>query len=528
VKLKKILKVPKKLLQAIEDYFTIPLNTRKLNVTEYIQRIDSGEWKNKLVFGVTDKSGDFLTIDPITTPGQVAIGGMGSGKSIGMKFTVFTHFLCNSENTLYIFVDAAKGMVDYKEAFPYTTNVVTALNTVDKFIPIMELLDDEIERRKFEFARVGAAKIDTYEEIMRAKDPTFPGLARIMLVFEEFHAIPPSKQVNFQMNIDRPGTSAYQLKNFMRAGRSFGCNAVLATQRFTTDDIPSTLKPGFNLIMAFKVNNAGDAMAANLPHVEQILSTQRGRCAWESGFMQFPYLDDKLAAKLMAERVKPLKAKLLGKQVSDYQAATSGEGTEGFIAVKPLVSLLEARSQFDIRLVARRFLSENGFECELQNNPALIAQLIATRDGDRFAVIITSDRDIVSSKMIANLKGSLEKLKCRKVLALAFDRGIDGGLASLCSVTGGAAADREDLEQFSKLKDHKEKFSDEEFLLKIAQFPLSREAMEKKKAVEVSSKGEDDEDVVEDEMEREFLNKSEKFMKRRLGTPDPNPTKYRG
>jgi hypothetical protein len=274
--------------------------------------------------------------------------------------------------------------------------------------------------------------------------------------------------------------------------------------------------------MAFRVNNTGDAAIANLPTAADIRANQRGRCAYEEGFMQFPWLKDDLANKLLDAYVKPLRARLLGKQVEDYRLATSGEGTEGFVWVKPLASLIEARGQFDPRNIAKRILKEFEFTSEGQDNSALIANLVAERDGARYAVVVVADRGDASPKAIANLKSSLDQLKCQKVIGISFDSSVPQSLQSLCNETGGIAVERDELEQLAKLIDNKAKFPKEKFEERFNQFPLSRAAQARKAQSGESPASPADVDGLADD---DFFERS---FKARQGTPDAKPRKFRG
>ena len=523
---REIINLPLRLKRKFDSFFVVPIQQQDLDKEAYLRRIESGAWKDKVVLGVSEKFRDFVTKDPVLAPGQMMIGGMGSGKSVAAKFSVYTHIACNSENTLYIMIDPEKGMTDYKSALDYKTNVIKALNAAEKFIPIMDMLAEEASLRRNEFSRVGATNIYEYELIMRKEDPSFPGLARIMLCFEEFHALVNHKQINFQMFIEKPGTAAFQFKNLMRVGRSMGFNVIIATQRATSEDVPTSLRPGLSVIMAFRVNNPGDAAIANLPGAADILSSQRGRCVTEDGLMQFPYLFDKdghpFPDDLLKNYFKPLKAKLLGKQVDDYHLATSGEGTEGFVWVKPLGQLLEARGQFEPKNIAKRILREVDFKFEEQNNEALIANLIAERDGVRYAVALVADREDASPKAIANLESSLEQLGCSRVLAICFESSIPSALQSLCTKTNGMAVEKDELKQFAKVVDNKDKFKDEKYKERFDQFSLTRAFQSKKNA----PKEDIDEDLLDDDDETDDF--MERAFKKRQGEPDPSPRKFRG
>lgn len=509
----------------IDSLFVVPTKEARIDRDHYIERISSGEWKDKMVLGIAAKEADFVVLDPVKQPGVMAIGGMGSGKSVGAKFIVYTHIACNAENTFYIIIDPEKGATDYKSAFKYDKNVVTALNSAEKFIPIMDMIAEEINQRKTEFSRVGAANIYEYENIMRKNDPSFPGLARIMLVFEEFHALVNHKQINFQMNLDRPGTAAYQFKNFMRVSRSYGCNVVIATQRATSEDVPTSLRPGLNTILAFRVNNPGDAAIANLPGAADIPSNMRGRCYYEGGQMQLPWLYDEkghpFPEDLLERFYKPLKAKLLGKQVEDYHLAMTGEGNEGFVWVKPLNQLLEARGQFEPKNIAKRILKEVDFEFEDQDNEALIANLIAERDGVRYAVVVVADREDASSRAIQSLESSMEQLGCTRVLGICFDSSVPTALLNLCNKTGGMAVEKDELKQFAKVIDNKIKFEGPQYQQRFNQFSLTR-AFQEKKNPQINN---DDLSLDDDLDDESFMDLA---LKRRQGEPDSSPRKFRG
>jgi len=464
-----------KISKVAAEFFVVPEFAPAVDLKAYIKNIESGAWKDRVVMGITDKTRTFHTVDPFSTPGQCAIGGMGSGKSVAMRFLVYTHMMCNSENTLYILCDPAKGMGDYKAAFQYTGNVVCAIKSVEQFITIMDMTSQELLARQKAFNAVGAENIVAYDKIMRAKNPDYKGLARVMMCFEEFAVLSAAKIVRLGELYDREGTSAFQMRHLMRVGRSYGFNVVIATQRATYEDIPSTLKPGLNTFMAFKTNNSGDIQAANLPsNLPEIKSSQRGRCLWEEGQMQFPYIEEDLSNALLKKYVKPLRAELLGKTIKEYHQAMESETTEGLVKVKPLVSLLNSKDQFNPVHIARRFLTEFDFQSEEQHNSALVADLIAERDGRRFAVVVKDD---LSDKSVAILERSLDLLNCQGVIAIPVQGfRVNSELQELCRKTRGTVVESDDLEMISKLIDNKDRFEPSIYAEKFADTALSRKA----------------------------------------------------
>jgi hypothetical protein len=294
------------------------------DLAKYIERIQDGSWKNKVILGIPEGSVDPVVVDPCLTPGQLFVGGMGAGKSVAMKFSAFTHMMCNSENTIYILIDIEKGMSDFKSAFPFKENVVVALNTYKRFELAMELLAQEAELRKIEFKKVGANYLYEYEKIKKQQDPSYPGLARIMVCFEDFHAL-TSDRTPFYAEIDKPGSASNRLKMFLRTGRAYGFNIMASSQMANPKTIRPTLRPGLSSTMAFRLNNASDIETLGLGAAERIQTHERGRCLTEDGFMQFPYLSSELQERLLNKYMEPLKAVLLGPSVEDYHLAMNAE-----------------------------------------------------------------------------------------------------------------------------------------------------------------------------------------------------------
>ena len=409
------------------------------DVKSYIQAIESGRFRDKVVFGISDEERGFHVLDPVKQPGALYCGGMGSGKSIAMRFTVGTHIASNSENTFYILVDTLKGMTDYTMLFQdetddfgniikknkYKKNVVAAVNDSSKIVPVIDMIHAECMARKEEFSRVGANNIYSYDKIMKEKateaGEEHPGLARVMVCIEEFHAIPNSPQVKFPTRVDQQGSIANKLKELMRVGRSYGIGFMFATQRAISEDVPSQLKPGLSMMMAFRMNNPGEASAMNLPHAQEIGVKQRGRCAYEDGFIQYPYIDDKVLQVLLDRYYKPLKAKLLKYQPEDYHKALGGEGNDGMVWIKPFADIVKFASQYDLKTIAKRILKEFKIETELQLNQAYVADMIGTKYDDKYAIRLINDRSQGSKKEIEALQKGAEILGCNKVLIIVSD-----------------------------------------------------------------------------------------------------------
>ena len=401
-----------------------------------------------------------MSVDPVNQPGALYIGGMGSGKSIAARFTILTRLFSNSEHDLYVLVDPVKAMSDYACMFPLKDNVVTALSSPAKVVPVIDMVHAEMMERKDEFAKENANSIYSYEDAIRKKDPNFK-LARIFLCMEEFHSIPNSEYVKFSYKCDTPGTTASKLKDISRIGRSYGITMIAATQRCTPDDFPSTLKPGITMLMAFRVNNPGDAAAANLPMAADIGMDQKGRCCYEGGMIQFPYIKDDPANELIKRFYKPLSAKLLRYQVQDYHKALSGDGNDGMVWVKPYKDILQNIQEYNPIEVYTRFLTSFDFKVKKQENGALSVNLIAERDGIRYAVLCILSRSQASEKSIMSFKDGAAVLDCDGAIAISSEAISSSVSSQLKSFQSHYIADGEDLMRISETLDNKKKFVNE-------------------------------------------------------------------
>lgn len=477
----------KKIKQVINNLFISPIPNVEGDVRSYLKAIDQGKFTNKLVYGLSDNVKGFLTYDPITVPGALYCGSMGSGKSIAMRFTVATHLATNSENTVFLLLDPAKGMTDYALLFDgkkkdFSKNVAHAVNDEAKIVPLIDMIYDEAMQRKFLFSIFSSKNIydideklvEIYNEVLKIddfkdeedlynqlietssdnnnwpeivnelkalkeekklffkifnqlidlkskKEKKHSGLTRIIVCMEEFHKIPNSDYVKFNMQSDRPGSIANKMQDLSRIARSYGITMMVATQKGTSSDVPMSLKPGLKTMMCFKMSSPGEAGALNLPHANEITNNQVGRCAYEDGFIQYPYLNDKALLELMNRYYKPLKSYFLAYDMKDYHTAFAGKGNSGMVKIKPFKDLIQFHNQFDLEDIIARLLDEFKIKTEPQENAAYVADQIGIKGNDRYAIKIIKDRSDGSDKMIKSLEKGAEKLNCNKILVIGID-----------------------------------------------------------------------------------------------------------
>ena len=478
----------KKLKNYLDKFFFPEVKDETGSLESFEKKIISGEFKDKNVYGVLAASGDFFTVAPVESPGALFCGGMGSGKSVGLRFTLFTHILTNSENTLYILVDPIKGMMDCQEAFPLEKNVAIATMDAAKFVPVIDMVYTEILERQKKFAEVGAENYLAYDRIMKSRNPDHPGVGRIVIAVEEFHMIPKSEYIKYDQNYDRNGTTAAMMRDILKVGRSYGVQLMAATQRASSDDFPSGLKVGITQMFAFRVNNPTDASVMNLPKAADIPSNLRGRCETENGQMQYPYIKRSAFERLVKKYYKPFKAELFKYQVGDYQRSLAGEGNGGMIYVKPLKTVMINMGQFKFTDIARRVLEIFKFNCESQNNPIYVINMIAERDGKRYGVFASASQrggydsgssDGLTPKKIPVLKDAVEKFNLSGLIVIqnqSLSPGIENAIKK--ENLSLKVVELEDLNRIADVFDNRpsinESISEEEYEKLFSALPLAR------------------------------------------------------
>jgi len=432
-----------------------PVEKEQGDILSYMKLLENGAFTDVFNYGIAEEKRGYLLVNPFTDPGALYCGGMGSGKSIAMKFTLITHLLSNSRNTMYILYDGLKGMADYKIMFGLKDNVAYAINDPAKIVPVIDMIHGEMMARKEEFAKYNANGILEYDEIMERRSPGYKGLSRIVLAIEEFHQVPNSEYVKFHSTVDNPGSVAFQIKELMRVGRSYGLTLIAATQRAVADDFPSTLKVGISQMMAFRVSNINDVSALNLAHAGDIKTGNPGRCAYSGGFIQFPYLTDDVADWLLKKYYKPLEAKTLKYSIQDFQKAFSGEGNSGMILVKPYRDILVNHKQYNHIDIATRFLKTYNFKVEPQKSDAFMCNLLAEKDGKKYVTLVLTNQNMGTEKAAASFKEAMHFFKADSLIAISIDKTIPSAILNAVKKEQGIIVDNEDLMKIAGILDNK-------------------------------------------------------------------------
>ena len=493
-------KISKNISRLFKRITIVEAGNEQGDSNSFEEMINNGGFNDKFCYGISQEARGFHLLNPFEKPGALYVGAMGSGKSQGMRFTILTHMLANSEKTVYLLYDQVKDMGDYKIMFPLRTNVAKALGDGTKIIPIIEMMYSEIKERQAAFRKIEAKDLRDYEYLMKKKDPNDPGLARIVFVAEEFHAITSNSTLNFQYKNDQEDTAAWKLRQIMRIGRSYGIFLLAATQRFTSDDFPTALKPAIAMQMCFRAATVADVSFMGLSQAVDIQIP--GRCAYVGGdnkFIQFPMVPDDSAQRLLKKYFKPLKARLLKYQMEDYHIAFESSGSDGLVDVLPFENVTKNYQQYNFQKICSKFLTAFDFNLERQPKPALIAQFIAERNGEKYAVVsFTDSREINPEKQVDNLKNVLHLLKVEKVIVFFAEMAPPSLKSKLPN--GSILLDKHDLLTMAKVLDNKAQLSENEFTSLYDSLPLT----EKKKIINLDRDPLDDIDNAIDVKTREI------------------------
>lgn len=268
--------------------------------------VKSGASKGQFVFGKDEKTGKTITKSPVVEPGAIFVGGMGSGKTVAMKYTALMDRAINGELAKHYYVDLLKGATDFA---PLQTEdeAATVITEKEEFLEVLNLVYEEAQARMEAFKQVGAKDINEYCTKTKIK------LARITFFIEEAHAVFGQSGIDFWNKEDRVGTAAHSMVQLLRIGRALGISFMIASQRASTSDIPSLVIATLATKMFFGSASRTDCSILGFEHAENRKDLGRGLCAWDDGFMQFPILTDEEIKEVLLMASK-FKGKLLKKK----------------------------------------------------------------------------------------------------------------------------------------------------------------------------------------------------------------------
>lgn len=429
----------------IENIFIPRKDSNEFTFDRYLRDLGEGVFREKMCLGICEQNGGTYLLKQFSIePNALYVGAMGSGKSVAACFSLVTWMLSNSDQTLLFIVDAVKGANDYRSLFKYqdTNQVFPVLSSEVGIHRVIDLIYDEAMARRELFNSVKAESIHAYEKATGKK------IARIILMFEEFHSIPYAI-MNFERDFKVPLTTANKFHTIMRIGRTMGTWVMAASQKSTKSDIPSEIVPNFTQKQIFRVSRAeaqyilGDSKAAD------IRSDQKGRCETDYGSVQFPFMPVETQEKLLDKYMQPLTAEcayLTPQVIKDY---LGGRSTEELYRLKKLSDLVQMIDNIDGEIVVSMLHKFLGHTIEsvnsLTDNNAL-SHVITWKNGTRVAVMTRVGSKIkITKKHVMQLSNGMATHGCSRGILYTSANDLPQTLYKDCIEAGIELVDHEDF-----------------------------------------------------------------------------------
>lgn len=430
--------------------FFPPKSANEFTLERYVKAIESGEFRDVFNLGVCETGGGtWLLKDFTQEPNALFVGTMGSGKSFGASYTLSTWLMSNSDKTIMFIADVSKGATDYSAMFKYD-QVYPITGDGGRDAPsligrVIDLVYSEAMARKDLFSETQSISVKDYES------KTGHSMARIVVMLEEFHAI-PYQIWEFDRNYKKSHTAANKFHQLMRIGRSYGIFFCAASQKSTKSDIPTEVVPNFTQKQIFKVSQGEAQYVLGRTDPARLTSAQKGRCYTEYGAVQFPFLPKETQTILLDRYVKPLHATcayLTPSLIHDY---LEGKSTKELYSLKKMTELTEALESFDGELVIQIIHEKIGNKVERIDSKTDnygICMVVTTPNGERRAVMYRKDSK-VGPKTLNNLNSAIHYYKCASALLYCLGENLLQGVYKQARELGIRVYDHEDIKLIAR------------------------------------------------------------------------------
>ena len=214
--------------------------------------LDSDQFKNaksKLYACLgKDITGEPIFIDIGKMPHLLIAGTTGSGKSVCINSIIISLlYKSRPDEVRFIMIDPKKVEMAMYNSLPHlrvpvVTNVKKAAGTLNAAV-------DEMERRYELFENNFARDIDGYNRMMKAQDPDFIPLHRLVIVIDELADLMMSAPTEIETSIVRLAQKA----------RAAGIHLIIGTQRPSVDVITGLIKANIPSRIAFAVASGIDS-----------------------------------------------------------------------------------------------------------------------------------------------------------------------------------------------------------------------------------------------------------------------------
>lgn len=459
----------------IRRHFLPQKINQEFDVEKYLSDLENGLFNDRFNLGVLEKnSGEWLLRDFSENPNAAFIGAMGSGKSQGAKFSIFTWMLANSHKTQLFIVDTLKGAGDYSKFFRKDSSgkniypqVFEALNNIDKAIKIIDLVWGEYEERQKLFKTINSNSMKDFEK------KTGRTINRLIILFEEVHNI--FQLIDFKNTYKTTLSPANKLWMLLRVGRAAGIWFFMCSQKGTSSDIAPEVITNLVNKMIFKVQPTEASYLIGNSEAASIQATEQGRCLTESGFVQFPFLaDDEQVGQMLDHFMKPLQGEFAFLNTQMIEDVVEGNSLKEFYKNKKMAELMMAIESHDsstVISVLHEKLGHQVSEMEEGNNMD-ISHIIDVSKDIKMAVITRAkkDRNNVNPKHLNNLIRAMNVYECTKGIIYTSSSKITSALYKTAKEHNIEIVDYEDLIKFavkidkegSKIKFDPSQIADEE------------------------------------------------------------------
>lgn len=437
----------------ILDKIFLPKRTdNDFSLSRYLRDLEEDEFRDRWNLGVCEANGgSWLLKDFTKEPNAVFIGAMGSGKSVAANYTIMSWMLANSDQTVLFITDTVKGANDYQALFEYEQ--VYPIHSEAGVHRVLDLMYDEVMARREAFNEVQAESIIEYERKTGKK------LSRIVLLMEEFHAIPYAL-LNYDKDYKIELTSAFKFHQIMRIGRSMGAWVVACSQKGTKSDIPSEIIPNFTQKQIFRVSKAEAAYFLSDVKASEIRSDQKGRCETDYGSVQFPYMPMGTQRQLLKKYMKPLESEccyLTPKLIEDY---LNGKSTEELYRLKKLDQLVQGIEAFDHELVVAMMHKKLGHKVtpvDSKIDPFGISLILDWPNKGRVAVMIRVGKAKLTGKHLHKLSKGMDAMGCQRGILYTSAEDLPQSLYKNAGDRGIEIVDHEDMLRLARQIEHKAK-----------------------------------------------------------------------
>jgi hypothetical protein len=393
----------------IDKIFLTDVETKTFTLSSYIKDIENNKFLNKMNLGVSEtQGGSWQLVDFTQSPNGLFVGNMGTGKSVGCHFTLLTWLLQNSDHTIVFVMDVIKGAQEYKELFSLE-QVYEVLNSPEGIKKTIDLIFEESERRQLLFNELGCDGVKSYEK------KTGKQMTRIVLVMEEYHAIPQAV-LNYDRDHKEEGTHAYKYHTLMRVGRSQGIWFLAASQKGTKADVPTQISGNFTQKQIFNVPAADSRYLLGKEDAARIPSHIKGRCITEYGEVQFPYIPEEMQKALIKKFVGPNTAESAYLTPEIIEGVLKGSSSKELLKIKKYPDLVKhIDSMGNATQVLTLILEAIGQEVEELNaetDKYRISHIITTENNQRIAVSLMTKRKKILEKHVNTLAKGMHAYNC--------------------------------------------------------------------------------------------------------------------